>query len=323
MAVLGALATALLASLFAFRPARMVFHYLFHGGPLMAAGLSYNLLFASTALLVLGFSGLGVLLGSNNEARSSVVALVEQSVPGLLSTSGTQRGLISVSALENAAPFTATSLVASAALVFLAWRWVAGVRLGCRRMFGLPPAPGLPAAAVPHDLLGLLVLGVMVLVSAVATTAGSGLLRAGLDRADELPWVQDWQWLGSAATDLASTVAVVLVDLVIAAVLLRWVAQLRLRRAAWAVFLGVYVVGNTLLRWVGGELIARTTDNPYLLSFTLLIGVLVWFYLYSQVLLLSAACAAVVQADLNGGSPAPEAEPRTVEVRPRDRPDAP
>ncbi|MBX7558093.1 hypothetical protein K1Y78_62065, partial [Streptomyces sp. tea 10] len=68
------------------------------------------------------------------------------------------------------------------------------------------------------------------------------------------------------------------------------------------------------LRYVGSEIIARSADNPYLLSFAVLVGVLLWFNLYGQVLLLAAAVGALVQADIRGARAQPEREDRAVTV---------
>ena len=74
--VLGVAGTALaaaLADVYRRMPVRVVLHYLFHGGPLMAAGLSFVLIFASTALLVMGLSVIGVFLGNDPQVRDAVV----------------------------------------------------------------------------------------------------------------------------------------------------------------------------------------------------------------------------------------------------------
>ena len=164
-----------LASVWTLLPGRLVMHYLFHGGPLMAAGLSYNMLFASVAVLVIGFAIMGRWLGSDSEFRDLAIDAVEQSVPGLLNSG--HGGLIPVSMLETTQQFTVTWIVGAAILGFTAWRWAAGIRLSTRRMFEVPPSRGAPAAAVPRDIVGLLVLVMVLSVSLVLNAEAAGALR--------------------------------------------------------------------------------------------------------------------------------------------------
>lgn len=70
---------------------RTVGHYTFHGGPLMAAGLAYQLLFASTALLVIFFAALATFLGTNSPLQQNLVAGLTEKIPGCW-TWGTDTG---------------------------------------------------------------------------------------------------------------------------------------------------------------------------------------------------------------------------------------
>ena len=70
--------------------------------------------------------------------------------------------------------------------------------------------------------------------------------------------------------------------------------------------------GNYVLREVGGLVIQAMTSSPYLLSIAITVGVLLWFYFFSQIILVSAAFGALVQADTHGGHPQPVGETRAV-----------
>ncbi|HST72160.1 MAG TPA: YhjD/YihY/BrkB family envelope integrity protein [Kocuria rosea] len=314
----GAVAAGLLmvglCELFRRLPVRVVMHYLFHGGPLMAAGLSFVLIFASTALLVVGFSVIGVFLGNDPVVRDTVVAAVTARVPGLLDTGA--GGVVPLELLQDTRPFTLATLIGSGVLVFTGWRWVAGVRLAFRRLFEVPPARGLPIAAVPRDLLGLVILGVLLALSAAANGAASGLLGFLLGLAADLGWGGGPSWLGHGLTWALSTLLVVLLDALFALELVRGIAGLRLTRRALLATVLAAAAGNFLLRYLGGTVIASSTANPYLLSAALIIGVLVWFYLFSQVLLFSAALGAIVQADQHGGQVHPAQEAVAITVVP-------
>lgn len=311
---LGAFFAWLFARFMAFYPVRLVSHYMFHGGPLMAAGLAYQLLFASTSLLVIFFAGLATFLGTDSPLQQTLVEGLIRNIPGLLDTGDGRGGVIPLTLLENTGPFTVASTVAVAVLLFTAWRWVAGVRLATRRMFELPPAPGVPLAAVPRDLAWLVVIGVLLLASATVSVFASGAVDGVI------------RWLGSIGLTRVqplldgggkSTIIFgvgLLVDVLMSLSLVRGVAQLALHRRALLVTVIVGAVGSQALRYGGSEIIGRVGQNPYVLSAAVLVGVLLWFNLYGQILLFAAAAGAVVQADIRGARAQPEREDRAVTV---------
>ncbi|WP_320414992.1 YihY/virulence factor BrkB family protein [Kocuria sp. cx-116] len=311
---LGAFLGWAFARLMTLFPARIITHYMFHGGPLMAAGLAYQLLFASTALLVIGFSLLGMILGSDSTLQQSLVQGIGQAVPGLLDVGDGRGGVIPLALLENTAPFTVASGIASGVLVFTAWRWIAGIRLATRRMFELPPAPGMPIAAVPRDLAWLAVIGLLLLSSAAISVFASGAVETVMRWLEDSGWIEPQAWLDGGLNVLLAVGVGFVVDLLMSFALVRGVSQLKLHRKAMVVTVLVGAIGSQVLRFAGGEIIARTTNNPYLFSFAVLVGVLLWFNLYGQILLLAAASGALVQADIRGARAQPERETRAVTV---------
>lgn len=311
LSLLGSAAGTALAWFWTLLPGRLIMHYFFHGGPLMAAGLSYNMLFASVAVLVIGFSVLGQLVGGNHEFRDLAVDAIEETVPGLINTG--QGGVIPLSVLETTEPYTVAWIVGAAVLGFTAWRWAAGIRLSCRRMFEVPPARGAPAAAVPRDILGLLILVVVLAVSLVLNAEAAGALRLLEDQVQQIGWLRPVLRLIDGETAFgAATIAGVAADAVMLLLMYRGVAQLKPSRWAMTCMLVVGVSGNYLLREVGGMLIQTMTSSPYLLSVALVVGVLLWFYFFSQIILVAAAFGALVQADTHGGHPQPAGETRAV-----------
>ncbi|WP_144793458.1 YhjD/YihY/BrkB family envelope integrity protein [Kocuria palustris] len=327
LAMLGSVLGWLLASMWTFLPGRLIMHYLFHGGPLMAAGLSYNMLFASVAVLVIGFAVMGRWLGSDSEFRDLAVDAVDQTVPGLLNTG--DGGLLPVSMLESTQPFTITWIIGAAVLGFTAWRWAAGLRLSSRRMFEVPPSRGAPAAAVPRDVLGLLVLVAVLTTSLVLNAEAAGALRLLEDQVGQVPLLSPLvRFMDGDVAFGAATAVGVGADALMLFLMYRVVAQLK--PSAWAMtcMLILGASGNYLLREIGGVVIQAMTSSPYLLSIAITVGVLLWFYFFSQIILVSAAFGALVQADTHGGHPQPAGESRAVtavavstldEVRTRER----
>lgn len=303
-----------LARLMVVFPVRVITHYRLHGGALMAAGLAYQLLFASTALLVIGFSLLGVFLGMDSALQQSLVRALNESIPGLLDVGDGRGGVIPLRRLENTTPFTTASGIAAGVLIFTAWRWIAGTRLATRRMFELPPAPGIPVAAVPRDLAWLAVIGTLLLASAAVSVFASGAVTSVVHWLQRTGWIQSQGWLDSGLNVVLAVGVGLTLDLLMSFTLVRGVAQLKLHRKALLTTVVVGAVGAQLLRIAGSEIVARTTDNPYLFSFAVVVGVLLWFNLYGRVLLLAAATGAVVQADIRGARAQPEREKRAVTV---------
>lgn len=315
-APLGRRAGAFLAWLFArftaLFPVRVVAHYMFHGGPLMAAGLAYQLLFASTALLVICFATLATFLGTNSPLQQTLVAGLSTNIPGLLDVGDGSGGVIPLALLENTGPFSVASTVAVAVLLFTAWRWVAGVRLATRRMFELPPAPGVPMAAVPRDLAWLVVIGVLLLASATVSIVASGAVDGVVGWLGDIGLTRVQPWLDGGGKSAVTFAVGLVVDCLLSLSLVRGVAQLKLHRRSTIATVLVGALGSQALRYGGSEIIGGTAGNPYLLSVAVLVGVLLWFNIYGQVLLLAAATGAVVQADIRGARAQPERENRAV-----------
>ena len=295
-------------------PVRVVAHYMFHGGPLMAAGLAYQLLFASTALLVICFAMLATVLGTDSPLQQTLVAGLSSSIPGLLDVGDGHGGVVPLTLLENTGPFSVTSAVAAAVLLFTAWRWVAGVRLATRRMFELPPAPGAPVAAVPRDLAWLVVIGLLLLASATVSIVASGAVDGVVGWLGDIGLTRAQPWLDGGGRSAVTFSVGLVVDCLMSLSLVRGVAQLKLHPKALLVTVVVGALGSQALRYGGSEIIGGAAGNPYLLPVAVLVGVLLWFNVYGQVLLFAAAAGALVQSDIRGARAQPEREKRAVTV---------
>ena len=204
------------------------------------------------------------------------------------------------------------STVAGVVLLYTAWRWVAGVRLATRRMFEVPPAPGAPLAAVARDLGWLVVVGLLLLASATVSIFASGAVDGIIGWLGDIGLTTLQPWLDGGVKSTITFAVGLLVDCLMSFTLVRGVAQLKLHRKALTVTVVIGGLGSQLLRYGGSEIIGRAGENPYLLSVAVLVGVLLWFNFYGQVLLFSAAAGAVVQADIRGARAQPEREDRAV-----------
>ena len=161
---------------------------------------------------------------------------------------------------------------------------------------------GLPAALV------------MVLsVSLVLNAEAAGALRLLEDQVGQVPVLSPLvRFMDGEVAYGAATAVGVGADALTLFLMYRVVAQLK---PSWWVMTCMLILGaggNYVLREVGGLVIQAMTSSPYLLSIAITVGVLLWFYFFSQIILVSAAFGALVQADTHGGHPQPVGETRAV-----------
>lgn len=259
-------------------------------GPLLSAGIGFNMFFSVAGLLTTGFSIAGLVLASQPELVNKIVLLVAQSAPGLLKVDG-KDGLADPKALLNPSGLGLTAIIAAIVTVLTSLGWISSIRDGLRGVVDERPLQINPVLMRLRDAGTLLLLGVvLVLTSGVsilftgAVDFLAGLL--GLDRAVVAP--VSW---------LIGIVVPLVLNWVTAFVLFRLAAGLVLSRRAMLESTAIAGVGTTILQIFSSQLLARAGANPLLASFAVIIGLLIWFNLVSQVYLVSGAWAAIREAD--------------------------
>ncbi|MBX7442843.1 MULTISPECIES: YihY/virulence factor BrkB family protein [unclassified Arthrobacter] len=278
------------------RPMRAFRHYSLQHGPLLSAGIGFNMFFSITGLLATGFSVAGLVLRGQPALLDTIISSVATSAPGLLKINGAP-GLVDPKDLLDPNGLGWTAVIGSLVTVVTSLRWIAGVREGLRGVLELPPVLVNPVILKLRDAGTLLLLGV-----ALVTSAGASLVfgtAAG--------WVSDFLHLdetvaGPLTTSVKITVPLVL-NWVTALVMYRLAAALKLSRRALLEGTILAAVGTTVLQVFSTELLAGASRNPILAPFAIVIGLLIWFNLVSQVYLVSGGWAAVREADLRN-SPA-------------------
>jgi membrane protein len=281
-----------IARIMKLKPVRVFQHYAAHRGPLLSQGLSYQAIFAVFAAIGVGFSILGSVLQSRPDLLDALIRLISANAPGLIDD-GSGEGAIDPDQLVQSVPFTLTGAIALALLLFTATGWLSSGREAVRALFDLPSATLNPVLAWLKDLGLALAFGAALLLSAslsvVSTTATAGFLD-GLGVEAE-----------SAAARLVTTVVGILLmlvlDVAIMAAFFRIVSGIRIPfRVLWqGVVIGAVALG--VLKVLGSSLLGGATSNPLLASFAVIIGLLIWFTLICQVILLSAAWIAVSATD--------------------------
>lgn len=291
-----------LARLNAFRPMRAFRHYTLQHGPLMSAGIGFNMFFSVTGLLTTGFSIAGLVLRGQPALLDTIISSVARNAPGLLKVDGGD-GLVDPQELLNPGGLGLTALVGSIITVITSLRFIAGMRDGLRGILELAPLELNPLLMKLRDAGILLLMGAALVIS-----AGASLIfgtAAG--------WVSDFLHLDDALAGPLTTSVKIMVPLVLswitAVILFRLAAGLRLSRRALLEGTVLAAVGSSVLQIFSAELLAGAGRNPVLAPFAIIIGLLVWFYLVSQVYLVSASWAAVREADLGNAGAGHEKPP--------------
>ncbi|GAA2176855.1 hypothetical protein GCM10009784_25140 [Arthrobacter parietis] len=284
----------LLAKLNAFRPMRAFQLYTSRHGPLMAAGIAYNMFFAIAALLVVGFSIAGLVVAGNTELQQMIVRAVDRTTPGLIDTDGEGTSSTGFATTEELfdleSGLSLALLISTVVMLFTSLRWIGGVREGMRGIFDLPAVQANPILVKLKDLGILLVLAVALIV----TTA------VGLIANTVLDLVLQWLGLDSAAkplTQIAGTTVTLLLDTLVAVILFHSASAIQMPRAVLFQSALIAGVGSTVLRTFSTLLLAGVDRNPLLAPFAVIIGLFVWFFLLSQVYLLATAWGAIGAAD--------------------------
>lgn len=282
----------LIARVMAWRPVRVFQHYVASRGPLMAAGLSYQAIFAVFAAIWVGFSIAGLLITSNTDLRDAFFTVVGNSVPGLFDT-GDGDGAIDPQDLLETEVLSWTGAVALVGLLFTALGWLASCRDAVRDIFGLP------GEMLNFLLLKLKDVGLGIGFGA-ALFVSAGLLvfsTQALGGALEFFGVDERSLLSVIAGRTVGLALMFMLDAVVLAALFRVLSGLTIpvKRLLTGSLLGAAGLG--ILKVLGSALLGGATTNPLLASFAVIIGLLIWFNLICQVILVSASWIAVGMAD--------------------------
>ncbi|MDT0115821.1 YihY/virulence factor BrkB family protein [Microbacterium sp. PRF11] len=275
-------------------PIRVWRHFLRHNGFLLAAGMSYQGLFAVFSALYLAFAGVGIWLGGSRTAIDGLIHIVNSYIPGIIS----ENGLVSREQVEGVAQdssrlLTITGVVAVVVVVWTAIGFVTFTRRAVRDTFGLPFDLRNYVMLKARDLLAAVLFGIALLVGALLGSVATGAVDLvfsviGWDR-DTLGW--------SIGARVVSVVVAFAVNALALAALFRFLTgtSLTWRRAIPGALVGA--TGMVALQVAAGFLFVYSPTNPLLATFTVLIGFLLWFRFIGIVILVSAAWIAVAADD--------------------------
>ncbi len=275
-------------------PIRVWRHFLQHNGFLLAAGMSYQGLFAVFSALYLAFAGVGIWLGGSRAAVDGLIRIVNGYIPGLISAHGLVKPeQVEAATQESGRLLTITGGVAAVVVIWTAIGFVTFTRRAVRDTFGLPFDMRNYVMLKARDFLASILFGIALLIGALlgSITTGAVDLVFGL-----IGW--DRETLGwSVGARLISIVVAFGVNTVALASLFRFLTGTTLTwRRAWPGAV-VGAIGMVVLQIGAGFLFVYTPSNPLLSTFTVLIGFLLWFRFIGIVILVSAAWIAVAAGD--------------------------
>ena len=263
------------------KPVRALLLYSEHRGPMLADSITYRLLFAVFAAVLLGFSIAALWLSGNAAAWQALIDAVNSVIPGLVGTDG----LIDPSDITAPAGLSLTGVLSSIGLVGAAIGSVGQVRSALRSLADQPNEDLFIVWALLRNLAVAVGVGVALVVAAGVTFFGTALV----DVVGGWFGVPPDHPLSSWGTWLLSALVVFVLDAVVIAVVFRVLSGVRASgRTLWTgALLGG--LGLTVLQQLSGLFVGGARANPLLASFAALIALLLWFNLSSQVVLISAA----------------------------------
>jgi len=285
-------------------------HYADKLGPLLSAGLSYQAIFAVFAAIWVGFAVAGFIVQGDPVLLDAVYGFISTNIPGLIGD-GSGNGAITRETLADTSILGITGVIAAFGLAFTALGWIASGRDAVRSMFGLESSETNFLILKLKDAGLAIGFGLAVLVSAVMSVASSAALN----------WIFGLFSLGEdsdAARITARGVALIIVlllDTATLAVFYRVVSGVKIPFRILAQGTIIAAVALGALKFGGGFLLEGATRNPLLASFAVIIGLLIWFNLICQIILVGSAWIAVSADDADvdiSGAKRDEDTPRAV-----------
>lgn len=272
------------------RPVRVFRTYLASGGNLLAAGMSFQAVFAVFAAVWVGFSFFSVYLAGHPAIEEAVIAFINIQIPGLIGSGGA----IDPAVLTNSTALTWTGAIAILVLLYTAVGWLNYARIAVHRIFDLPPSTMNVVLLKIYDLFIAVAYGIILVVSATGSVIATRLIGI----------VATWAGIAQSSTVLrdglqvGSIVVILLIDTLVLASLIRLLSGVPIpwKRLFAGSFLGGIVLGA--MKIGATFLLAGTSQNPLLASFAVVIGLLVWFNIACRVYLLCATWIAVGMSDL-------------------------
>lgn len=275
-------------------PVRVWRHFLQHNGFLLAAGVSYQALFATFAGIYVAFAILGLWLGGNQDVVNAMISAINSYIPGLISDEGLfTPDQVTAIATGSTSLLSITGAIAFGTLLWTAIGFVTFSRRAVRDIFGLRPDLRSYFMLKSRDLFGAVLFAVALILGFAATSFGTWALQLIFSL---FGWTEATGWY-EVAVRLGSIAISFLVFSAALAALIRFLTgtSLRWRRIVPGALLGGGAI--TVLQLFTGWLFLYTPSNPLLATFAIFVGLLLWFRIIGIIILTAAAWIAVAASD--------------------------
>ncbi len=286
--------------------ARVWARYAAARGPVLAGGIAYFAFFSLFPAMAVGFTILARVVGDDSQLQKDLVNFVNDSLGATLIGLEPGQGVVSVDTLVQPEVLNVVGLVGLVALLFTGLGWLDAVREGLRAVFGQPRLENMVLRKV-LDLFVLAMLGVAVLVSVAASVAAATASTR----------VQEWLGLAAATgggsfVRLSSVLALVVVDSAVFLMFFRVLSGVRVPFEHLVRGAVVGSVGLGVINFFSALLLGRLSDNKFLATSSVVVGLLIWMNLVGRLTLVSASWSATRAADagdLPVAVPVPGTEP--------------
>ena len=272
------------------RPARVLLHYSETGGPLFASGLAFQALFAVFGALFVFFAVFGFWVRGDAVLRDSLIGIVQRSIPGLIGGKGS---LVSVDTLLDQSILGWTGVIAAAVLLWTALNFLGSLRQAVRILFALPGPTTLFVLLKLKDAGLALVFGAVLLVSAALSVFSTTFVDVAFD----FLGIGSDSELGRITGGAVGLLIMLALDTATLAGSFRILSGIPI---PWKnLWVGALMGGIALgaLKVLGTQLLGGASRNPLLASFAVLIGLLIWFNLVCQVILIVASWISIGMSD--------------------------
>jgi membrane protein len=274
-------------------------------GDFYAAGITYFTVFALFPMLMIAFAIGGFVLASQPELLAEIEDKIKSTVSGDFSQ---QLVKLMVSAIESR---TSVGIIGLATAAWAGLGWMANLREALTQMWGLMrhEPPGFVRTKL-SDLLAIVGLFVAIVVTIALTALGSSDLMRHV-----LEWLglQDVPGIG-----VALRLASLLVSMLISWLLFIWIIarlpreKVRLRSAMRAALMAA--VAFEIFKQVGSIYLRSVVTGPAGAAFGPVLGLMVFAYITSRLILFATAWAATASENL---AEEPVEPPGPAQITPR------
>ncbi|MEJ1088395.1 YhjD/YihY/BrkB family envelope integrity protein [Microbacterium sp. Mu-80] len=287
-------ATTLTRKTLALFPVRVWRNFLQHEGFLLAAGVSYQTLFATFAAVYVAFAVVGVWLGSDVAAVDALINVINDYIPGIIGENGiaTREDVLTITT-RNSVGLTITGAIALGTLIWTAIGAISFARRAVRGVFGIAPDRRNYILLKSLDLLAAIVFGAGLVLGTMLGTLGTWALSLVF----EIIGMSESSALFGFIVRAVTVLILYGINTALLAGLFRFLTgtSLTWRRILPGALLGASA--TTLLQLGFGLFLSYSPTNPLLVTFTVFIVLLLWFRLIGIVLLVSASWIAVAASD--------------------------